>query len=540
MVRLKTLTLHYGEDWFAKDGDCLPLNRSILALPQLQTFHLHVYDMRHLPPWLGELRAFASLSVNVAHVDQKPFDPAPLRTLQALELLTVFQLEPTVLATILHALPPLTSLQSNRFMNMPESNKGGYQAGALLLRPGLRRLHLSAPELPPLPWPQAQLADMWLRVSRQASLQRDLFAFTPVLKHLHLELFRTYSLPDFHRLPAGLASLTLKTGVRWPADDGECAVDIRHLSALQKLHLSCEVTVSCACHADERTPWMEEYANHSYCCRFFKRYRQYGGDVHLCRFMPLDMARQLFPDAGLLSLPPAGPEAPLPRSAAAQPDGDAGMVTLPQARQQEEDDEAEEQQQEEEGKGTPEHAGVPPPRRLETAGAPATSATRGPVNRCDEVASWRMLVEDLQARAEVASGESVRAHAEAVDSLEFAQSIVRTLKGESPRAPASACARAGGGRRRHGGARGRPCERGGEREGDSWGAQAGAAEAPASAAPPGSAAAERQPEGAGSWRWRQRQQPCQERGEGGGTARACQRGMQAWLAAGCPLHLVFS
>eukprot|EP00897_Mesotaenium_endlicherianum_P003868 jgi/Mesen1/3509/ME000197S02529 len=344
LVHLKTLTLQYEGMKYEKEEDCLPLSRSILGLPQLQAFHLHVEDMRRLPLWLGELRAFASLSVNLGYEHQKPFDPAPLRTLQALELHSVWRVDPEVLATILHALPALTSLQANRFSELLTSYKGGVGAGGLLLRPGLQRLHLAAMSIPPLHCPQAELADLWLRVSfSMKSIQRDLFTFTPALQHLHLELCID-SWPDFRRLPAQLASLALKTGRKCAAGDNKCAVDIRHLSALQKLHLSC----GCDCHVDERTPWMEEIDEQIFCCRFFKRYRQYAGDAHPCRFLPLAMARELFPDARPLLLP-AGRVASVRRVecfAARQPD-----TTL--------------------------HASAPPPHRL--TGAAATAAVPGRV-----------------------------------------------------------------------------------------------------------------------------------------------------------------
>eukprot|EP00897_Mesotaenium_endlicherianum_P006078 jgi/Mesen1/5499/ME000276S04631 len=595
LVHLKTLTLRFEEMKYEKDDDCLPLSRSILALPQLQAFHLHVEDMRRLPLWLGELGAFASLSVFVGYEHQKPFNPAPLRTLQALELHTVWRLAPEVLATIVHALPALTSLQANRFLPMPTSYGGGYEAGGLLLRPGLRRLHLAAMEIPPLPFPQVELADLWLRVSDPTrGIQRDLFAFTPALQHLHLDLFDARGWPDFRLLPARLASLTLTTGRKCVAGERKCAVDIRHLSALQKLHLSCgvlpalvrlpslrchprhdsgsssrkggstssagssgrcQVTVQCDCHVDERTPWMEEFGTKIFCCRFFKRYRQYAGDAHPCRFMPPGMARQLFPDAGFLSSPPAGPEAPVHHvacSSARRPDTTLPGAQLQQQQQQEEEEEEEE--------GTSEHAGLPPPRRLAAAAA-EIPAIPGPMNERHLVGALRALVEDLQARAEGAHGEGARARAEAASVAELTQRLLSFLE-ESAGGRAQQGAMEEQHRQQqqpqpqpqqreeevgeaeeekqqegkgHPPARGRPSSpqagtsrccshacspRLGEQRTE-------AAGTPASTAPPGSAAAERQPEGAGSWRQQQQQQQHQEAGEGGGTLPATQVAQEA-------------
>eukprot|EP00897_Mesotaenium_endlicherianum_P003867 jgi/Mesen1/3508/ME000197S02527 len=389
LVHLKTLTLRYGNIRIWKARDHLPLSRSILGLPQLQAFHLHVYDICHLPPWLGELRAFASLSVDGILCEAqglKPFNPAPFRTLQTLELLSVWQLHRRVLAALVKRLPALTSLQLNRYPKFPESYAGAPTMGDLLLRPGLRRLHLAAQEIPPVRRPLAELADLWLRVSRQASLQRDLFAFMPALQHLHLELLRADSWPDFCRLPAQLTSLTVRT------------------------RLKAAVGVS------------TQYDTRFFCCRFFKRYRQYEGDAHPCRFMPPGMARQLFPDAGPLSPPPAGPKAPVQHvacSAARQPD--TALKQPQQQQQQEEGAEVEHQQQEE--VGTPQHAGLPPPHRLSVVAAAAT-ATPGPRDARRLAGALKAVVEDLHGAAKGACGGTARALLGAAELVEKAHRLL--------------------------------------------------------------------------------------------------------------------
>eukprot|EP00897_Mesotaenium_endlicherianum_P009873 jgi/Mesen1/8914/ME000548S08426 len=327
LVHLKTLTLKYNIQCSPGSRVCMPWSRSILGLPRLEALHVELHEVgqvRHLPRWLAELRAFASLSFFCQFIDSFRALPCcdALRHLQELVLVKNYcSMSPETLATVAR-LQALTSLQVLTSAQHREFHPGCATASGLLL-PGAKRLHLAVEELPAVRSPLPLLGDLWLRVSEQAHVQPNLFAFTPALRVLHLELVSAASWPNFRYLPAQLTSLTLRLSVKAEGDSTR-VVDIGHLSALEKLHLTCGVL-----------PAVPGF-------RFFKRYRQYAGDAHLCRFLPLAVARELFPDAR--PPPPADPE-----------EG----ATI--------------QQQEEEQEGSPQHTCAPP---LALAGPTTRSQAR--------------------------------------------------------------------------------------------------------------------------------------------------------------------
>eukprot|EP00897_Mesotaenium_endlicherianum_P008972 jgi/Mesen1/8102/ME000435S07277 len=399
LVHLKTLTLSYSAKCSPGSRVRMPWSRSILGLPRLEALHMgldEVGQVCHLPLWLAELRAFASLTF-FSHLDDHlqglPYSDVLANLRELVIRRDCDSFHPGSLATIAR-LQAMTSLQVMTSAGRQEFYPGLATASGLLL-PGAKRLHLAVQELPAVRSPLPLLGDLWLRVSEQTCVQPNLFAFTPALQVLHLELVSAASWPDFRHLPAQLKFLTLRLSVKAEAGDSARVVNIGHLAALEKLHLTCgvlpalvglsslsrprpcisdgssssssslvAVTVECNCHADNRTPFIQGPGFlQRFCSRFFQRYRQYAGDAHPCRFLPLAVARELFPDARpLLSADPEGVEA----------------ISEPHLQQQQQQEEEEEKQQEqeqeqEEQEGTPQHACAPP---LALAGPTTRSRAR--------------------------------------------------------------------------------------------------------------------------------------------------------------------
>eukprot|EP00897_Mesotaenium_endlicherianum_P005722 jgi/Mesen1/5178/ME000257S04459 len=316
LAHLKILTLSFGRSMFPEGQAALPLSKSILRLQHLQELYFALpgtSQVHQLPPWLGELWACPHATLILKDSEEDEGVPCPLEysdAMSSLQRLRIGAFCKSLDAKIPDTIARLQSLTALDIMAFNLSDCEGTSEHGLY-SPSLKRLLLNTDtgHLPAVRRPMPLLEDLDLFMPEQTSFQQNFFAFTPKLRSLDLELHVAREWPDFGRLPQQLRALTVLTGTVVTGD--RVLADVGRLQALETFHVSCgllrgmagaarlpsstAVTVHCGCLV--ATTEVMEYEVE---CRKFGSFAQYAGAEQLCRFLPLDTARQWFSDARAL------------------------------------------------------------------------------------------------------------------------------------------------------------------------------------------------------------------------------------------------
>eukprot|EP00897_Mesotaenium_endlicherianum_P010134 jgi/Mesen1/9149/ME000587S08646 len=261
--------------------------------------------VHQLPPWLEGLGARVCLRLLDKAADKGlPCEVQYSESMRSLQRLRIGTFHKALDRSASDTVARLLSLTS---LDVVVQSVGEDTSEHGIFSPSLKRLLVYCGNVLAMKKPMPLLEDLTLNIPSQTDFQRDLFAFTPQLRSLKLELHHAKYWPDFGRLPWQLTSLTVLT--RCAVDTGPTVhLDVGRLQALQTLRLSCAllkrvagaarlpastaVTVHCGCFV--RTTRIFVYQSE---CRQFESYAQYAGAGRRCRFLHLGPARLLFSDS---------------------------------------------------------------------------------------------------------------------------------------------------------------------------------------------------------------------------------------------------